>query len=61
MTYTIDIPGLEELPQAAHKFLELMDDYTVFAFKGEMGAGTTTFINSLPHELGVQTDLTICL
>ncbi|THG52906.1 tRNA (adenosine(37)-N6)-threonylcarbamoyltransferase complex ATPase subunit type 1 TsaE [Muribaculum caecicola] len=58
MTYTIDIPGLEELPQAAHKFLELMDDYTVFAFKGEMGAGKTTFINALAHELGVDTDPT---
>ncbi|WP_300935445.1 tRNA (adenosine(37)-N6)-threonylcarbamoyltransferase complex ATPase subunit type 1 TsaE [uncultured Muribaculum sp.] len=58
MTYTIDIPGLEELPQAAHKFLELMDDYTVFAFKGEMGAGKTTFINALARELGVDTDPT---
>lgn len=58
MTHTIDIPGIDALPQAAHKFLELMDDYTVFAFNGEMGAGKTTFINALARELGVDTDPT---
>jgi len=33
----IKINSLEELPQAVDKFIEAMDDRTVFAFKGEMG------------------------
>ena len=35
-----------------------MDDSTVFAFYGQMGAGKTTFINALCHALGVETDVT---
>ena len=32
----------------------LMDNRTVFAFRGTMGAGKTTFIKALCEELGVQ-------
>ena len=45
--FDIQVENLEALPQAAHKFVELMDDFTVFAFYGQMGAGKTTFINAL--------------
>ena len=48
----ISIPNTEALPQAAHEFLAAMDDRTVFAFRGEMGAGKTTFIKQLAEELG---------
>jgi tRNA threonylcarbamoyladenosine biosynthesis protein TsaE len=50
----IKINSLEELPQAVDKFIEAMDDRTVFAFKGEMGAGKTTFISELCRRLGVE-------
>ncbi len=33
-----------------------MDDRTVYAFSGEMGAGKTTFIGALCKELGVEDD-----
>ena len=43
---------------AAYKFMTEMDDFTVFAFYGQMGAGKTTFINELCRQLGVETDNT---
>jgi len=49
----IEIKNLEELPAAARKFIEKMDDHTVFAFYGGMGAGKTTFIKAICKELGV--------
>lgn len=52
------IPDLESLPAAAKKFVESMGDATVFAFRGEMGAGKTTFINELSRQLGVTEDFT---
>lgn len=52
----IRIPSLEALPEAAKQFVEAMDDYTVFAFNGPMGAGKTTFIRALCDALGVDED-----
>jgi len=57
-TELIHIPSLEALPEAAKKFISLMDDSTVFAFRGEMGAGKTTFIAELCRQLGVEDDAT---
>ena len=57
MIHTINIPSIESLPQAAKEFAALMGDETVYAFRGEMGAGKTTFIRELCRALGVEDDL----
>ena len=45
---------LENIRQAANEFIRYMDDHTVFAFYGKMGAGKTTFIKAICEELGVE-------
>lgn len=50
----LSIKNIEELPNAVKQFIEAMDDRTVFAFRGEMGAGKTTFITELCRQLGVE-------
>ena len=54
----IKINSLDDLEMAAYKFMTEMNDFTVFAFYGQMGAGKTTFINELCRQLGVETDAT---
>ena len=54
----IHVNSIDELPQAATRFVETMGDATVYAFYGEMGAGKTTFINALCRRLGVEDDMT---
>ena len=58
MTRTIQIPALADIDAAAEEFVSLMDDRTVYAFNGEMGAGKTTFINAVARALGVEDDPT---
>ena len=55
---TINIANVEDLDRAAGEFVSLMDDRTIYAFSGEMGAGKTTFINALCRALGVEDDPT---
>ena len=50
---TIKIESLDTIRQAAKEFIAGMDDRTVFAFRGNMGAGKTTFIKAICEELGV--------
>lgn len=50
----ITINGLDSIRDAAKAFIEAMDDRTVFAFYGDMGAGKTTFIKAICEELGVE-------
>lgn len=49
----ITIKSLENIDQAATEFVKSMGDNTVFAFRGEMGAGKTTFIKAICEKLGV--------
>lgn len=57
-TKKIEIASLDDLKRAAGEFVGIMDDFTIFAFNGEMGAGKTTFINALTEALGVGEDST---
>lgn len=50
----IQISSVEDLDRAAREFLAAMDQATVFAFRGEMGAGKTTFIKAVCEALGVE-------
>ena len=49
---------IEDIAVGARQFLELVTDSRIFAFKGEMGAGKTTFIKAICKELGVEEDVT---
>ena len=50
----LKITSLEEISAVAEEFIRLaMQEDTVFAFNGQMGAGKTTFIKALCEALGV--------
>lgn len=42
---------LDNIPETARDFLNSVGDYKKFAFYGQMGAGKTTFISAICHEL----------
>lgn len=49
----INVASTEALPEAARTFVRAIDQATVLAFYGKMGAGKTTFIKAVCEELGV--------
>jgi len=53
MNYELKIKQLTEINKAAKEFIQHTDNRRVFAFRGKMGAGKTTFIKALCEELGV--------
>ncbi len=48
------IPDESKIDLAAAKFVRLMDESSVYAFYGEMGAGKTTFIKAICKQLQVR-------
>lgn len=49
----LKIESLNTINNSARQFINQMGNNTVFAFRGEMGAGKTTFIKAICEELGV--------
>ncbi|MDQ6842986.1 MAG: tRNA (adenosine(37)-N6)-threonylcarbamoyltransferase complex ATPase subunit type 1 TsaE [Bacteroidota bacterium] len=44
---------LEDIDEVAKRFFSFSSGYKVFTFKGDLGAGKTTFINALCKEMGI--------
>lgn len=54
----ITIDKLDNIREAARRFVESIGESTVIAFYGKMGAGKTTFIKAVCEELGVEDVIT---
>lgn len=50
----IEIRSIDDIDNAAIEFIKAMGDNTVFAFRGDMGAGKTTFITAICKHLKVE-------
>lgn len=58
MMKTISIDSLAELPEVADAVVEALDERTVVAFCGAMGAGKTTLISAIMERLGSRDTVT---
>ena len=54
----IIIKDLDHIREAAREFVRHIDNRSVFAFYGKMGAGKTTFVKAVCEELGVDDVIT---
>lgn len=54
----IKIKDIAHIHEAAREFIQHIDQHTVFAFYGKMGAGKTTFVKAVCEELGVDDVIT---
>lgn len=52
------ISSIENIGKSAQRFLEICGNNKVYAFRGDLGAGKTTFISSLCKSLGVEETIT---
>jgi len=50
----LQISNLGDLAESSKKLLEAFPNSSIFAFRGELGAGKTTFIKALCQQLGVE-------
>ncbi len=50
----LKIESLEKIGTVASQFIEQMNNRTIFAFNGKMGAGKTTFIKAICETMGVK-------
>ena len=57
MQLTVTVPSLDAPQEMTETFRRLYGDRKVFAFRGELGAGKTTLIKILCHDLGVDDDM----
>jgi tRNA threonylcarbamoyladenosine biosynthesis protein TsaE len=54
MKFNWNIHSIDELPSIAQEFLNLVTSPRCIAFKGDLGAGKTTFIHSILESLHVK-------
>ncbi len=50
---TYSITNLESITETARQFMSDLTEYRIFAFRGSMGSGKTTFIKALCEAAGV--------
>lgn len=56
MKHEIVIKSLEDIDEAAQKFIDETAGHTIIAFYAPMGAGKTTFTTAICRRLGVKED-----
>lgn len=50
--------SIDRIQSVAKIIIQLIDKYKIIAFSGDLGAGKTTLINAICHELGVKQHVT---